>query len=107
MTLASDWLKRPLFDYPLLPLEKGKYLGLISQMESDCLTFSIYFKCAPPQLNIHGGSSLQNRSKRFEEAASEVPGPGAYSLLPSLGQNAFGAVSARLCRKPVGIWVKM
>lgn len=75
-------------------------------MESDFLTFLSLCE-TPPQLNIHGGCSLQNRSRRFEEAVSEVPGPGAYSLLPSLGQNAFRAVSARLCRKPVGIWVKM
>uniref|UniRef100_A0A3P8RLI6 Sperm tail PG-rich repeat containing 2 n=1 Tax=Amphiprion percula TaxID=161767 RepID=A0A3P8RLI6_AMPPE len=32
--------------------------------------------------NIHGGRSLQNRSKRFEDVVSEVPGPGAYNVLP-------------------------
>uniref|UniRef100_A0A3Q0R5P4 Sperm tail PG-rich repeat containing 2 n=1 Tax=Amphilophus citrinellus TaxID=61819 RepID=A0A3Q0R5P4_AMPCI len=32
------------------------------------------------QLNIHGGSSLQSRSKRFEAVVSEVPGPGAYNV---------------------------
>ncbi|KAJ8401597.1 hypothetical protein AAFF_G00379140 [Aldrovandia affinis] len=32
--------------------------------------------------HILGGKSLQNRSKRFEEAISEVPGPGAYHVLP-------------------------
>uniref|UniRef100_A0A3Q4MLV0 Sperm-tail PG-rich repeat containing 2 n=1 Tax=Neolamprologus brichardi TaxID=32507 RepID=A0A3Q4MLV0_NEOBR len=35
------------------------------------------------QLNVHGGSSLQNRSKRFEDVVSEVPGPGAYNVSPA------------------------
>ncbi|XP_055054288.2 sperm-tail PG-rich repeat-containing protein 2 isoform X2 [Misgurnus anguillicaudatus] len=30
--------------------------------------------------HILGGKSLQNRSKRFEDAVSDVPGPGAYDV---------------------------
>ncbi|XP_035514116.1 sperm-tail PG-rich repeat-containing protein 2 [Morone saxatilis] len=44
-------------------------------------------------LNIHGGRSLQNRSKRFEEVVSEVPGPGAYDVLPASG-NMLRALTA-------------
>ncbi|XP_036382748.1 sperm-tail PG-rich repeat-containing protein 2 [Megalops cyprinoides] len=33
--------------------------------------------------HIVGGRSLQNRSKRFEENVSEVPGPGAYDVPPA------------------------
>ncbi|XP_029999651.1 sperm-tail PG-rich repeat-containing protein 2 [Sphaeramia orbicularis] len=35
--------------------------------------------------NVHGGTSLQNRSKRFEVSVSQVPGPGAYDVLPAAG----------------------
>ncbi|XP_070690540.1 sperm-tail PG-rich repeat-containing protein 2 [Pempheris klunzingeri] len=45
------------------------------------------------KLNIHGGRSLQNRSKRFEEVVSKVPGPGAYNVLPASG-NTLRAVTA-------------
>uniref|UniRef100_A0A8C2WCZ5 Sperm tail PG-rich repeat containing 2 n=1 Tax=Cyclopterus lumpus TaxID=8103 RepID=A0A8C2WCZ5_CYCLU len=45
------------------------------------------------QLNVHGGRSLQNRSKRFAEVASKVPGPGAYDVLPASG-NTLQAVTA-------------
>lgn len=38
---------------------------------------------------------------------SEVPGPGSYSVLPALGLNTSRAVSARSCRKQVGILVRM
>uniref|UniRef100_A0A8C6TZD2 Sperm tail PG-rich repeat containing 2 n=1 Tax=Neogobius melanostomus TaxID=47308 RepID=A0A8C6TZD2_9GOBI len=31
--------------------------------------------------NIPGGSSLQNRSRRFEDPVSQVPGPGTYDVL--------------------------
>uniref|UniRef100_A0A3B4YU83 Sperm tail PG-rich repeat containing 2 n=1 Tax=Stegastes partitus TaxID=144197 RepID=A0A3B4YU83_9TELE len=48
------------------------------------------------QLNVHGGCSLQNRSKRFEDDASEVPGPGAYNVLPALENTAK---SLRLVRQ--------
>lgn len=64
------------------------------------------------QLNIHGGRSLQNRSKRFEEVVSEVPGPGAYNVHPASG-NTLRAVTVaagqaeKLGRKTVGIWVKL
>nr|XP_020458093.1 sperm-tail PG-rich repeat-containing protein 2 [Monopterus albus] len=44
------------------------------------------------KLNIHGGCSLQNRSKRFEEVSSEVPGPGAYNVPPASG-NTLRAVT--------------
>lgn len=71
--------------------------------------FSVEPMCL--QLNIHGGRSLQNRSKRFEDVVSEVPGPGAYNVLPASG-NMLRAVTAKagqaqkLGRKMVGIWVK-
>lgn len=64
------------------------------------------------KLNIHGGRSLQNRSKRFVEVVSKVPGPGAYNVLPASG-NTLRAVTAdegqaeKLGRKMVGIWVKL
>ncbi|XP_075903320.1 sperm-tail PG-rich repeat-containing protein 2 isoform X2 [Nelusetta ayraudi] len=57
------------------------------------------YDCTPVKLNIHGGCSLQNRSKRFQEVVSEVPGPGSYSVLPALGLNTSRAVSARSCGK--------
>ncbi len=75
---------------------------------SDCLSV----EPMSHQLNIHGGRSLQNRSKRFEEAMSKVPGPGAYNVLPASG-NTLRAVAAdtgqaeKLGRKMVGIWVKL
>ncbi|KAJ8262641.1 hypothetical protein COCON_G00150980 [Conger conger] len=34
----------------------------------------------PVKSRVLGGRSLQNRSKRFEEAVSEIPGPGAYQV---------------------------
>ncbi|KAF1389214.1 hypothetical protein PFLUV_G00071110 [Perca fluviatilis] len=49
---------------------------------------------SPVKLNIHGGRSLQNRSKRFEEVVSKVPGPGAYNVLPASG-NTLKAVTAK------------
>lgn len=64
------------------------------------------------QLNIHGGRSLQNRAKRFEEVVSKVPGPGTYNVLPRSG-NTLRVVMAepgqaeKLGRKMVGIWVKL
>ncbi|XP_042344922.1 LOW QUALITY PROTEIN: sperm-tail PG-rich repeat-containing protein 2 [Plectropomus leopardus] len=51
------------------------------------------YDTSPVKLNIHGGRSLQNRSKRFEEVASKVPGPGAYNVLPASG-NTLRAVTA-------------
>ncbi|KAG7223430.1 hypothetical protein INR49_015533 [Caranx melampygus] len=47
----------------------------------------------PVKLNVHGGCSLQNRSKRFDEVVSGVPGPGAYNVLPPSG-NTLRAVTA-------------
>uniref|UniRef100_A0A3Q4MLV8 Sperm-tail PG-rich repeat containing 2 n=1 Tax=Neolamprologus brichardi TaxID=32507 RepID=A0A3Q4MLV8_NEOBR len=47
------------------------------------------------QLNVHGGSSLQNRSKRFEDVVSEVPGPGAYNVSPA-SKKAHRAVTKTL-----------
>lgn len=32
------------------------------------------------QNHILGGKSLQNRSKRFDDVVSDVPGPGAYNV---------------------------
>lgn len=62
------------------------------------------------QLNVHGGSSLQNRSKRFEDVVSEVPGPGAYNVSPA-SKKAHRAVTAnvghpgRPGNKVVSIWL--
>ncbi|TKS78626.1 Sperm-tail PG-rich repeat-containing protein 2 [Collichthys lucidus] len=52
-------------------------------------------KCLPRiyQLNIHGGCSLQSRSKRFDDVKSKVPGPGAYNVLPSLGNTPRAATA--------------
>ncbi|XP_070820107.1 sperm-tail PG-rich repeat-containing protein 2 [Chaetodon trifascialis] len=52
-----------------------------------------HYESSPVKLNIHGGRSLQNRSKRFEEVISTVPGPGAYNVLPASG-NTLKAVTA-------------
>ncbi|XP_034397600.1 LOW QUALITY PROTEIN: sperm-tail PG-rich repeat-containing protein 2 [Cyclopterus lumpus] len=51
------------------------------------------YDISPVKLNVHGGRSLQNRSKRFAEVASKVPGPGAYDVLPASG-NTLQAVTA-------------
>lgn len=64
------------------------------------------------QLNIHGGRSLQNRSKRFEEVVSQVPGPGAYDVVPA-SRNMLRTMSVsagqatKLGKKTVGIWMKL
>uniref|UniRef100_A0A3Q0R4X3 Sperm tail PG-rich repeat containing 2 n=1 Tax=Amphilophus citrinellus TaxID=61819 RepID=A0A3Q0R4X3_AMPCI len=47
------------------------------------------------QLNIHGGSSLQSRSKRFEAVVSEVPGPGAYNVSHA-SKKALRAMTANV-----------
>lgn len=76
----------------------------------------IFFACVSVgpsclQLNIHGGCSLQNSSKRFQDVVSEVPGPGAYNVLPALG-NMLRAATAdagkaeKRGRKMVGTWMK-
>ncbi|XP_060894896.1 sperm-tail PG-rich repeat-containing protein 2 [Labrus mixtus] len=44
-----------------------------------------HYDPTPVKSNVHGGCSLQNRSKRFEELVSKVPGPGAYNVLPASG----------------------
>ncbi|KAK2837199.1 hypothetical protein Q5P01_014411 [Channa striata] len=38
------------------------------------------YDASPVKLNIHGGCSLQSRSKRFDKGMSQVPGPGAYNV---------------------------
>lgn len=58
------------------------------------------------QLNIRGGRSLQNRSKRFEEVVSEVPGPGAYDVLPAL-EKTPGAAPEKPDRQMVGVWLML
>ncbi len=79
---------------------------------SVCLLVFMLTPYVSPQLNIHGGRSLQNRSKRFQEVASKVPGPGAYNVLPASG-NTLRAATAdpgqaeRPGRKTVGIWMKL
>ncbi|XP_041644304.1 sperm-tail PG-rich repeat-containing protein 2 [Cheilinus undulatus] len=49
-----------------------------------------HYDSSPVKPNVHGGCSLQNRSKRFEEVVSKVPGPGAYNVLHASG-NALRA----------------
>ncbi|KAF7645908.1 hypothetical protein LDENG_00196250 [Lucifuga dentata] len=68
------------------------------------------YDCSQVKPNIQGGRSLQNRSKRFEQVVSEVPGPGAYDVQPASG-NTLRAMSAdtahpgRLGRK-MRLWAK-
>lgn len=57
-------------------------------------------------MNIRGGCSLQNRSKRFEEAMSEVPGPGAYDVIPAL-EKTPGAALEKPARWMVGARLKL
>ncbi|XP_034548886.1 sperm-tail PG-rich repeat-containing protein 2 isoform X2 [Notolabrus celidotus] len=45
------------------------------------------YDSSPLKLNVHGGCSLQNRSKRFEEVVPKAPGPGAYNVLPASGNT--------------------
>uniref|UniRef100_A0A665TGP3 Sperm tail PG-rich repeat containing 2 n=1 Tax=Echeneis naucrates TaxID=173247 RepID=A0A665TGP3_ECHNA len=52
------------------------------------------YDSSPTQKNIHGGCNLQNRSKRFEETVSWVPGPVAYSVMPA-SANMLGAMTAK------------
>ncbi|CAJ1068443.1 sperm-tail PG-rich repeat-containing protein 2 isoform X1 [Xyrichtys novacula] len=53
------------------------------------------YDSSPVKPNVHGGCSLQNRSKRFEEVVSKVPGPGAYNVLPASGNTLrVGPVNA-------------
>ncbi|XP_049619707.1 sperm-tail PG-rich repeat-containing protein 2 isoform X2 [Syngnathus scovelli] len=40
-----------------------------------------HYDTPPVKQNVHGGCSLQSRSKRFEEPSCEGPGPGAYDVL--------------------------
>nr|XP_046243507.1 sperm-tail PG-rich repeat-containing protein 2 isoform X2 [Scatophagus argus] len=57
------------------------------------------YDASPVQLNIHGGRSLQNRSKRFEEVVSKAPGPGAYNVLPASGLLRAVTADAAQTRK--------
>ncbi|XP_017269205.2 sperm-tail PG-rich repeat-containing protein 2 [Kryptolebias marmoratus] len=54
-----------------------------------------YYDQPPVKLSILGGCSLQSRCKRFEEVPSEVPGPGAYNVLPASG-NTLRATAAHV-----------
>ncbi|XP_046697183.1 sperm-tail PG-rich repeat-containing protein 2 isoform X1 [Silurus meridionalis] len=38
---------------------------------------------------LPGGNSLQNRSRRFEDASSNVPGPGTYNIIQPLGRKLY------------------
>ncbi|XP_055368110.1 sperm-tail PG-rich repeat-containing protein 2 isoform X2 [Betta splendens] len=42
-----------------------------------------HYDSSPVKLHIHGGCSLKSSSKRFQEPRSEVPGPGAYDVVPA------------------------
>uniref|UniRef100_UPI0037E895CE sperm-tail PG-rich repeat-containing protein 2 n=1 Tax=Semicossyphus pulcher TaxID=241346 RepID=UPI0037E895CE len=46
-----------------------------------------HYDSTPVKINVHGGCSLQNRSKRFEEVVSKAPGPGAYNVLSASGNT--------------------
>ncbi|XP_014186964.1 sperm-tail PG-rich repeat-containing protein 2 isoform X1 [Haplochromis burtoni] len=67
----------------------------IFSKDSESLLGPGHYDCSPVKLNVHGGSSLQNRSKRFEDVVSEVPGPGAYNVLPA-SKKAHRAVTANV-----------
>ncbi|XP_074526926.1 sperm-tail PG-rich repeat-containing protein 2 isoform X2 [Halichoeres trimaculatus] len=51
------------------------------------------YDVSPVKLNVHGGCSLQNRSRRFEEVLSKAPGPGAYNVLPASGNTLRAGVT--------------
>lgn len=57
------------------------------------------YDSTPVKANIHGGRSLQNRSKRFEEVVAQVPGPGAYDVLPAPGQKRTDGKRVKSDRK--------
>ncbi|XP_046697184.1 sperm-tail PG-rich repeat-containing protein 2 isoform X2 [Silurus meridionalis] len=42
-----------------------------------------------PLAPLPGGNSLQNRSRRFEDASSNVPGPGTYNIIQPLGRKLY------------------
>ncbi|KAJ7994335.1 hypothetical protein DPEC_G00264800 [Dallia pectoralis] len=42
--------------------------------------------------HIVGGQSLQNRSKRFDDTVSEVPGPGTYNIRPACYTSAGATI---------------
>ncbi|KAK2845976.1 hypothetical protein Q7C36_010830 [Tachysurus vachellii] len=44
---------------------------------------------------VPGGNSLQNRSKRFEEADSNIPGPGSYDIQPLGEKHHLPSISDR------------
>ncbi|XP_068616924.1 sperm-tail PG-rich repeat-containing protein 2 [Brachionichthys hirsutus] len=73
-----------------LPGGYAPFLSLTSRLPSHNPSSEMpapgQYDSSPVKLNIHGGCSLQNRSGRFEEAVSEVPGPGAYNVLPASGK---------------------
>ncbi|XP_068167606.1 sperm-tail PG-rich repeat-containing protein 2 isoform X2 [Antennarius striatus] len=74
------------------PLNGGyaPFLSLVSRLPSLSPSSEMpapgQYDSSPVKLNIHGGHSLQNRSRRFEEVLSEVPGPGAYNVSPASGK---------------------
>ncbi|XP_061673123.1 sperm-tail PG-rich repeat-containing protein 2 isoform X2 [Syngnathoides biaculeatus] len=53
------------------------------------------YDTSPVKLNVHGGCSLRNRSKRFEDPVCEGPGPGAYNVLqlPASGSKLRARVN--------------
>ncbi|TMS03641.1 Sperm-tail PG-rich repeat-containing protein 2, partial [Larimichthys crocea] len=75
---------------PFLSLSKRPSIFNVS---SQSLPAPGQYDSSPVKLNIHGGCSLQNRSKRFDDVKSKVPGPGAYNVLPALG-NTLRAATA-------------
>ncbi|KAI4893609.1 hypothetical protein NFI96_013775 [Prochilodus magdalenae] len=53
---------------------------------------------------VPGGQSLQNRSRRFEESESDVPGPGAYNITQTPGHKPNPA-SLKGSERTSKVWI--
>lgn len=87
-------------------------VGKIYNWMYNAVPLSTSFYLLSLQLNIHGGRSLQNRSKRFKEVVSKAPGPGAYNVMPSSGNTLRAGMTnvgqdQKLGRKMEGTWVRL
>ncbi|KAK7933181.1 hypothetical protein WMY93_004077 [Mugilogobius chulae] len=71
----------------------------VTQPDSVSLPGPGQYDPSPVQANIHGGASLQSRSRRFVAPVSEVPGPGTYQVLPAPGQKKRESQSRHTARK--------
>ncbi|KAL0979821.1 hypothetical protein UPYG_G00190170 [Umbra pygmaea] len=61
--------------------------GQYNSSNGRVICLSIHPPFIHPYDHILGGQTLQNRSKRFEDIVSEVPGPGAYDVRPASGST--------------------